>query len=584
MRLDIDWQRLAAGGLAQGVRWVSAQDASLTRCEQDEVLVVACGRPREGERTLDGPALLTRYAAKGIDLAVGLCGSYAIAVIDARARRVMLVNDRMAVHGWCHAVADGVLRVADRADQIADGADIDPQAVFTYLFNHVIPAPDTIYRGVRRLPPGHRLIADDSGVQVAPHWQPVFCAVERPDFQALKQEFRGLIRAAVAREAQHHAAGALGTFLSGGTDSSTVSGMLREAVGAPVHAYSIGFDADGYDEMEYARIAARRFGLVHHEHYLSPDEVVEGMPLVAAHYDQPFGNSSAVAAYHCARVAREDGRVALLAGDGGDELFGGNARYAKQALFGLYEAVPATVRSLLMQPLLDNALAARIPGLAKAASYVQQARVPIPDRLHMYNLLQRLGLRDVLTPAFLAQVDPAHDREAQRAEYARSAGAHQVDRLLAYDWKYTLADNDLPKVIGTTALAGMGTAFPLLTDEIIDFSLKLPHDYKLKGQQLRWFFKESLRGFLPEEIIVKKKQGFGLPFGVWALRHPQLAALADDALGSFGARGVVQPAFMHRLRTELLPAHPGYYGELVWIVAMLELWLRARAPRWQLSS
>jgi asparagine synthase (glutamine-hydrolysing) len=375
----------------------------------------------------------------------------------------------------------------------------------------------------------------------------------------------------------------VGTFLSGGTDSSTVSGMLRESVDGPVHAYSIGFDADGYDEMEYARIAARRFGLTHHEHYLSPEEVAMGMPLVATHYDQPFGNSSAVAAYHCARVARQDGRTALLAGDGGDELFGGNARYAKQSLFGLYERVPAPLRSLLMQPLLGNALARNVPAVAKAASYVQQARVPMPDRLHMYNLLVRLGLDKVLTPSFLAQVNPDHDREGQRAEYARSAGAHLVNRMLAYDWKYTLADNDLPKVTGTTTLASLATAFPLLADEVIDFSLKLPADYKLRGQQLRWFFKEALRGFLPDEIITKKKQGFGLPFGVWALKHPVLAKLADDALGSFGTRGVVQPGFLHRLRTELLPAHPGYYGELVWILAMLELWLRERAPRWRLS-
>ena len=583
MRLDVDLAALGSAPLAQALQLQGLAAAS-QHWQDDTTCVVVTGQPRDGEQVLGAADLAARHARLGADLARGLHGTYAIAVVDGQRREVLLFNDRMGVHGWCHAQTGQRLRAAPRADTIADGADIDPQALFTYLFNHVIPSPDTIYRGVKRLPPAHRLTANAKGTQLQPHWEPVF-KPERSsaaDFNSLRDEFRSLLSNAVAREAGRHRS--LGTFLSGGTDSSTISGLLRQVTGAPVHAYSIGFDADGYDEMEYARLAARHFGLTHHEHYLTADEVATGMPLVATHYDQPFGNSSAVAAYHCARVALADGRSALLAGDGGDELFGGNARYAKQSLFGLYEHIPSPLRSLVMQPLLDNRVAERLPGLSKAASYVQQARVPMPDRLHMYNLLARLGLGQVLTPAFLAQVNPGHDQQAHRAVYARSAGAGQVNRMLAYDWKYTLADNDLPKVTGTTALAGMATAFPLLADEVLDFSLKLPDDYKLKGQQLRWFFKEALRGFLPDEIIAKKKQGFGLPFGVWALKHPQLARLADDALGSFGSRGVVQPAFMHKLRTELLPAHPGYYGELVWILVMMELWLRAQQPDWRLAG
>ena len=163
-------------------------------------------------------------------------------------------------------------------------------------------------------------------------------------------------------------------------------------------------------------------------------------------------------------------------------------------------------------------------------------------------------------------------------------GAHLVNRMLAYDWKYTLADNDLPKVSGTTALAGMATAFPLLADEIIDFSMKLPDDYKLRGQQLRWFFKEALRGFLPDEILTKKKQGFGLPFGVWATRHAPLKALAVGSLNSLAQRGIVQPAFIKTLIEQRLPEHPGYYGEMVWILMMLEQWLQQHAPRFKLAA
>jgi len=112
----------------------------------------------------------------------------------------------------------------------------------------------------------------------------------------------------------------------------------------------------------------------------------------------------------------------------------------------------------------------------------------------------------------------------------------------------------------------------------VDFSLRLPTDYKLKGMKLRWFFKEALRGFLPDEVIAKKKQGFGLPFGVWLTRHDGLRQLAEDSLGSLGTRGIVRPDFVRRLLPELVPQHPGYYGEMVWILTMLEQWLRMRAP------
>jgi asparagine synthase (glutamine-hydrolysing) len=151
--------------------------------------------------------------------------------------------------------------------------------------------------------------------------------------------------------------------------------------------------------------------------------------------------------------------------------------------------------------------------------------------------------------------------------------------MLAFDWRYTLAENDLPKVCGTAALAGMEVAFPLLDDALLEFSMRLPTSYKLRGRALRWFFKEALRGFLPDEIIAKRKHGFGLPFGVWLTRHAPLRELAEDALGGLAARGIVRADFVRILCAARLAEHPGYYGELVWILMMLELWLRQHAPR-----
>jgi asparagine synthase (glutamine-hydrolysing) len=493
--------------------------------------------------------------------------------------------DRFGIRSLCYRVVEGQLRVAERADQLADAnTPLDLQAVFDYLYFHVIPSPRTIFQGVFRVPAGHAAVMKNGQVELVPQWVPAFQPATDARFEPLRDEFRGLLEGAVARQFD---GGKPGCFLSGGTDSSTVAGMLArvadKAGRGKAHTYSIGFDAAGYDEMAFARLAARHFGNEHHEYYVTPEDLVRSIPDVAGHYDQPFGNSSAVPAYYCAKMARDDGITRILAGDGGDELFGGNSRYALQRIFGVWEGVPGPLQATL-RAALCNPLVAGTPVLKKGNGYIRRASVPMPDRLQDYNLVERLGVAQVLEPGFMAQVNLQGPIQQQRAVWAAPKQASGLNRQLAFDWRYTLAENDLPKVCGTTALAGLEVGFPMLDDALVDFSLKLPLSYKLKGLKLRWFFKEALRGFLPDEIITKKKQGFGLPFGVWAHRHAGLQALARDSLGSLGERGIVQPAFIRQLLDERLAEHPHYYGEMVWILMMLEQWFRRHAPQWRLAA
>jgi asparagine synthase (glutamine-hydrolysing) len=335
--------------------------------------------------------------------------------------------------------------------------------------------------------------------------------------------------------------------------------------------------------MAFARLAARHFGARHHEYYVTPDDVVRGVPRLAAHHDQPFGKSSALPAYYCAEMARADGVTRLLAGDGGDELFGGNSRYAMQRVFGWYGALPAALRHGALEPVFGSTLVSRLPLLRMGSGYIRQAKVPMPDRLQTYNLLRRLGVAEVLTASFLSQVNVEGPLEDQRTVWPQARTDREINRMLAFDWRYTLAESDLPKVRGSTQMAGMAVAYPMLDQALVDFSLTLPSEYKLKGLKLRWFFKEALRGFLPDEIITKKKQGFGLPFGVWTTRHPALRKLATESLYSLSARGVVNPGFIDALVKDLLPQHPGYYGEMVWILMLLEQWLQHHRANWRLA-
>lgn len=506
--------------------------------------------------------------------AAGISGEQGVALVDRFGRETLCVRLDEA----------GALQVGATAGElVAPGAALDLQALFNYAYHHAIPSPRTIFAGVKRVPAGHVARVQDGALSLQAYWRPRFAPpAKAPSFDALQREFKQLLEDAVRAEWD---GGVPGCFLSGGTDSSTVAGMLAQvASGRETHSFSIGFEAEGYDEMAFARIAAQHFGVKHHEYYVTPDDLVRSIPKVAASFDQPFGNSSAVPAYHCALLAREHGVTRLLAGDGGDELFGGNSRYAKQRLFDAYAKVPAWLRRGLIEPLFAGRGDSNFVLTRKAGSYLEQAMQPMPARNQLYNLILRLGVDRVFEPRFLAQVDQAAPLAAQQQVWDQAQADNLLDRELAYDWRFTLAESDLPKVRGATQLAGVEVGYPMLDERLVEFSMRLPADWKLRGNKLRWFFKEALRGFLPDEILTKKKQGFGLPFGVWATRHAALAQLAGDSLRSLGTRGIVRPAFIDELLTRRLHEHPGYFGEMVWILMMLEQWLQAHAPDFRLQD
>jgi len=549
--------------------------------EDDGFVMAVAGHPRlrddRASHDLAGLARLIRARGKEALDAIG--GDFAIACWDNRQQRGLLAIDRIGAHQLVYAAAGDSLAFASTLDLLGGHPgvrrELSAQGIFDYLYYHVCPGPETIFTGLRRIAPGHCVEFFPTGAGApSPYWTMQFIEDPEPDLATREHQFIELLQAA-AREASDGAAS--GSFLSGGTDSSTVSGMLGRASGAPARTFSIGFDVPGYDETEYARIAARHFGCEHHEYYVTPADVVSAVPKIAASYDQPFGNASAVPTYHCARFAREHGVDRLLAGDGGDELFGGNERYAKQHLLGLYERVPAALRRSIVEPLLlSSRVGDSIAPLRKLRSYVEQARPPMPLRYESYNLLQHLGVAEVLTPDFIASIDTNHSRRLMADAHAPFGRDSLVNQMLGIDLRFILADGDLPKVTHMCNLADIDVAFPLLDDRLIDFSRRLPSDLKLRGTQLRWFFKHALRNFLPPEIITKKKHGFGLPVGNWLIEHKPLHDLAMDSIKLLQPRGIVRPEFIRTLLDVKLREHPGYYGTMVWILMMLGLWLDSR--------
>jgi asparagine synthase (glutamine-hydrolysing) len=513
----------------------------------------------------------TEHGSKFLDM---LRGAFSFIIIHPQKHTLLAGIDRLGQFPLYYAKKrDGVIVGSSANSVLAHSAvnrELLEQGIYDYVYFHMVPSPVSIFQDLQKLPAGHYLEFNNGKAKINNYWRPKFEESSHAGFDQMAEEMRQLLRDSVRRSIHNQIA--VGAFLSGGLDSSTVTGLLAELSQNTSRAYSIGFSAKGYDEMAYARITAKHFGVDLHEYYVTPEDVVDALPSIATSYDEPFGNSSALPTYFCARFAAEDGIQRLLAGDGGDEIFAGNERYAKQAIFEAYGKIPSFIRSDLLEPLL-NSLPCRLPLIGKARSYVHQANIPLPDRLETYNVLHRHEPAEIFSNDFLAQVAVDIPLKLEQAIYNAPAEASTLNRMLYLDWQFTLADNDLRKVSHMCALAGVEVVYPMLDDKLVQFSCRLPGNWKLKDRKLRYFYKEALRNWLPRETINKKKKGFGLPFGVWMQTHKPLQELAYDNLLKLKKRAYFKSEFIDNAIDLHRNEHASYYGELIWILMVLELWM-----------
>ncbi len=561
-----------------GAGWSSACDHNDNLAQDGALVIALSGRPHFSDTATSSaePAMhiLSLWKQFGVDALTHIHGTFAVAILDTQAQRALLAIDRVGVHAMAFSVSQNGLVFANRADHVAAHpavqTDIDLQSLFHYFYFYNIPAPRTIFQDVEKLLPGQYALFENGQVTRDFYWHLHYRDKARSDFDAMSGRFKQILRKGISRARGDEDVAA---FLSGGTDSSTVAGILSKTQNTPVRTYSIGFSAEGFDEMEYARLAGKHFGLDMREYYLTPDDVLAAIPIIAAHYDEPFANESAVPTYYCAKLARDDGFKVMLAGDGGDELFGGNTRYAKQKIFEIYHQLPELLRKGLIEPVSHLPGLNQISPTRKLQSYIRQANIPLPDRLESYNYIFRQPMAEMFTPEFLAQIDLNVPTEALREVYARTDSSSYINRMMHLDMKFTIADSDLRKVNGMTEAAGIEVRYPLLDDAMVNFSGEVPPDWKVRGFYLRWFFKTALKDFLPAEIINKSKHGFGLPFGVWARDHAPLRERIDDRLSDFKKRGWLQAAYIDRLREQHRTEHASYFGKMLWVIAILEEWL-----------
>ena len=590
-----DIAKRMAGGLPGGTGTVSSYSAgALCQAGADNSVVVdqeaglaaaVSGDPQWTEQKLaacaadrgHAAALLQAYQQFGDRLANCLSGPFSFALLDYRNGRTLLAIDRMGIRPLCYALtSDGGAVFGTTASSVsahpAVSSSLSSESLYRYLYFHVVPSPATIFSDISKLEPAQIVIIERASIRREFYWQAAPGEFSRLPEKELLAELKKQTRQAVERSNPDELTGC---FLSGGLDSSTVSGLANEMTDQPMRCYTVGFDQQGFDETDFAKAAVQHFGLEHIVYYITPSDVASAFDILSTSYDEPFGNSSAIPAYFCAKRAREDGVTRLLAGDGGDELFAGNERYAKQTLFEQYYKIPSALRRYLLEPTFDRLRFDRPTLLRKIWRYIEQAKVPMPDRLQTYNFLEMFSPSVVFTKRFLDTVNIDTPSLEMREWYERGNDFDFLNRMLLFDWKLTLADNDIRKVNRMCEAAGVAVDYPLMDETLVDFSLQIPPRLKLRKLDLRYAFKQAHSDYLPAEVLTKEKHGFGLPFGDWLSSSEELQAAILPRIDSFRQRDILTQEFiddiMHRHRDE----HAGYFGSMLWLIAVLENWLVA---------
>jgi len=494
----------------------------------------------------DTEAIVHLYEERGPDCLQDLRGMFAFALWDTRARRLLLARDRLGVKPLYYQAGAGSLRFASELRALVElqGArtgspEVDPQAVYDFFGFRYVPAPGTFYKGVLKLPPGHYLLADSTGVKTSSWWDVPGEELENPDAAELEREVIERLRESV--KLRLIADVPVGIFLSGGTDSSAVLALAAGLGARPLRTFSVGFDEPGYSELPAARRTARTFNSEHHELTVHAKDLGDELANLIAFRQEPIAEPTDVALCRISRLAARSVKV-VLAGEGGDELFAGYPKYAADRLAGVVSAVPAelTRRLAALLPYSGRRLRLAIQTLAIADEAERSA-----TWFASFSSEERQAL---FAPDFLAAVDVAHPARvlAGYLERARDRSPHAspVKRLLYADLKLWLPDNLLLRGDQMTMAASIEERVPFLDHKLVELAARIPGRLLTRGFRTKALLKRALKTHLDAETLRRRKVGFAVPVGEWFRKSlkPMVAdlLLAPEALrrGYFDRRAV----------------------------------------------
>ena len=520
----------------------------------------------------DTEVIIHLYEEMGSDCVQKLRGMFALAIYDKGKRKLLLARDRFGKKPLHYAVHKGNLYFASEIKSILavvpELAEVNPQGLLEYLYYGYVPDTVTAFTGIHKLPAGHLLEFEDGKINIRQYWDlPAYNThAPKSEEECLEELDRRLFEATKIRLISDVP---LGAFLSGGVDSSTVVALMARASSGPVKTFSIGFKKDDFNEADYARIVAKKFGTDHHELILEPD-VVRTVEHLTTSLEEPFGDSSMLPTYYVSQMARQHVTVAL-SGDGGDEIFGGYDRYRIHAGHRIFEGVPAWAREFYRDhifPRVPKGMRGRSlsynVSLSWQERYVDQLSfVPSFER---HTPLLSHDFREILQRSG----DPA---DAMRRYFAHTPARDPVDQLLYVDTKTYLIGDILTKVDRMSMLNSLEVRVPILDHVFVEWVTGLPSQWKLRGDQQKYIFRKlAERVGVPREVLHRRKQGFALPLTHWMrheLKEMVMMLLEPRTLD----RGYFNPDGVRKLMDDHLVRGRGNTAR-IWRLMMFELWHR----------
>ncbi|MGA9772445.1 MAG: asparagine synthase (glutamine-hydrolyzing) [Blastocatellia bacterium] len=530
------------------------------------------GRGHVFQTGSDTEVIVHLYEDEGEACVEKLRGMFAFAIYDKRERKLFLARDRVGVKPLHYAVAGNRIIFGSEIKSLlqhpAVNREVNFDAISDFFSFGYVPDPHSAFRGIEKLLPGHTLTFKDSRLTTRCYWD--FDYPEKNEDVARDESYyierlRELLAESVRLRLVSDVP--LGAFLSGGIDSSTVVAMMAREMDRPVKTFSIGFTESSFDELDYARIAARHLKTDHHEFVVTPD-VCNIVEEIVWHHDEPFADVSSIPTYIVSKMAREHVTVAL-SGDGGDELFAGYERYLVDGERAKFEHVPRFIRRGAMLPLSRS-----LPRGAYGKNFLRNIALDADERyVDSISYFHDEKKRSLLSTEFLSAIGGRDSSEAFRRIYGAPRSGERIDHLLYLDSKTYLPGDIMTKVDRMSMAHSLEAREPLLDHKLIEFVAQIPASYKLRGSETKSILKRAVRGLIPDEIIDRKKQGFGVPIQKW-FKEDLRAMLLDTLTGSRAQqRGYFKPGAVEAILDEHMRGRRDNSRHL-WGLLTLELWHR----------
>ncbi|MEN6558755.1 MAG: asparagine synthase (glutamine-hydrolyzing) [Thermoguttaceae bacterium] len=576
-------RRLSILDLAGGRQPLSNEDGSVWIVFNGEIYNFRSLRERleaAGHRFqtdhCDTETLVHLYEDEGCEMFSRLNGMFAMAIWDARRRRLVLARDRLGKKPLVYRHESGRLLFASELKSILEAPgvprEVDPLALDDFMTYQYVPHPRTIFRGIAKLPPGHCAIWQDGRLEVRAFWRPDLNWEDDQPARQYAEQLRALLTSAVETRLQSDVP--LGAFLSGGIDSTIVVGLMSQLAREPVRTFSIGFPVAEFDETRYARVAAQRFGTIHEEFEVQPDAMAI-LPRLVWHYDEPMADSSAVPTWYVSELTRRRVTVAL-SGDGGDELFAGYPRYLAVWLAEGFDRLPSVLRRWLAGGYWQ-----RLPSGTRQKSltrrwkrFAEMLERPSAERylewIAIFGQARRAQLYSDTMAAAVADHDPLDFLAEALARCDRR------DRVTAFSLAdlVTYLPCDLMTKVDIAARAhGLECRQPFLDYRVVELAARMPRRLKFRWGRGKRILRETFGDLIPREIQKRSKMGFGVPLDHW-FRH-DLKDFARDVLldSKTLRRGYFRPEAVRRLFDEH-QQNRFNHGYRLWSLLILELWHR----------